>query len=120
MTKLYSTITELGGECDMMKEENMLILFHEDVPQELKEIAVVHNNKNLQNKVESGDYLVLNEEKFEILFVGSKANETLEEMGHATIQFNGQSTSDLPGTICVEAKTIPALEAAQEIKIIRE
>jgi|SRR5699024_309294 len=116
MEKLNATISELGNEWEMMKSENMVILFNEDSPQELRDISVVHDGAATE-MVEAGDVMELGDESYDILFVGGKANETLCELGHATFQFNGQSDSDLPGTICLEEKEIPSLEVGQKVII---
>jgi len=117
MEKLNAIITELGNEWEMMKSENMMVLFNENSPQELKEISVVHNG-SINGPIKAGDIMELNGEKFNILFVGDKANETLHELGHATFQFNGNDKSDLPGAVCLEHKGIPDLEVGQTVKII--
>lgn len=116
MEKLSAKIIELGNEWEMMKSENMVVLFNEEAPQELRDIAVVHNG-NLSKGVVAGDVMQLNEVAFEVLFVGDKANETLRDLGHATFQFNGEVDSDLPGTICLEGKGIPKLDIGQNIII---
>ncbi len=116
MEKLNASITELGNEWEMMKSENMMILFNENSPQELRDISVVHGG-TVEGEVEAGDVMELNGEAFAILFVGSKANETLQDLGHATFQFNGENSSDLPGTICLEKKGIPDLQVGQKIVI---
>ncbi|MCG1009552.1 PTS glucitol/sorbitol transporter subunit IIA [Salinicoccus sp. ID82-1] len=117
MEKLKSTIVELGKEWEMMKEGDMLILFNETAPQELKDIAVIHNGSGVTEPVAAGDYMHLGDTSFEILFVGDVANETLRDLGHATFNFNGESHSDLPGTVCLEKKEIPELREGQEIII---
>ena len=45
-------------------------------------------------------------EEYKITAVGSGANKTIEELGHATIKFDGSPEAENPGTIHVEAKEI--------------
>jgi len=116
MEKLNATIRELGSEWEMMKSENMVILFNENSPQELRDISVVHDGE-ASEEVEAGDVMELGDKSYDILFVGGKANETLRELGHATFQFNGERDSDLPGTICLEKKEIPNLVIGQKVVI---
>lgn len=116
MEKLNGTVIELGVEWEMLKSENMLIFFNHHSPQELKDISVVHDGE-MTGEVKSGDVLMLHETEYDILFVGSKANETLRDLGHATFQFNGESHADLPGTICLEKKEIVDLEVGQKVVI---
>ena len=69
--------------------------------------------------VMAGDVLEINEQRYEILFVGSKVNDTLDEIGHCTIAFNGETEASLPGTMCVEKKALPNLKVGSAIRIIK-
>ncbi|ASN07297.1 PTS glucose transporter subunit IIABC [Virgibacillus necropolis] len=122
MTTTYTEINvvELGAEAGLMFEEKMMILFNDTVPADLKDIAVVHDKRLWTEEVKTGDEMVIDGEAFKVLFVGDKANETLKELGHATFHFNGSTNSDLPGTICLEAKPIPHLTSNSVISFRRE
>ncbi|CDO03531.1 PTS system glucitol/sorbitol-specific transporter subunit IIA [Oceanobacillus picturae] len=111
MTKPYVdvNVVQVGQDAELMLEENMIILFNSSVPNDLKEIAVVHDGGSLSIALQAGDEMLIDEEVFKVLFVGDKANETLTELGHATFHFNGESHSDMPGTVCLENKTIPPI-----------
>ncbi|MGB6407088.1 MAG: PTS glucitol/sorbitol transporter subunit IIA [Planococcus donghaensis] len=120
MTKKYEVkITGIGDEVEIFMEENMLVIFDDTVPKSLQSIGVIHEQAGLLGKVEAGDVLEINGERYGILFVGSKVNETLEEIGHCTIAFNGETTADLPGTMCVEEKPLPELQVGALIRILK-
>jgi PTS system glucitol/sorbitol-specific IIA component len=120
MIKKYEAkITEIGEEVEIFSEENMMVIFNDTVPEELRSFAVIHEKALLHEHVEAGDFLEINGERYEILFVGSKVNDTLQDLGHCTISFNGDASADLPGTMCVEHKPLPELALGAEIRILK-
>ncbi|WP_174614564.1 PTS glucitol/sorbitol transporter subunit IIA [Virgibacillus ihumii] len=102
-------IVEVGSDAPLMLEEKMIILFNNTVPADLKSIAFVHDGGEFVDEIKAGDQMIIAGEAFDILFVGNKANETMKDLGHATFHFNGESNSELPGTICLEDKVIPTI-----------
>ncbi|SFE12145.1 PTS system, glucitol/sorbitol-specific IIA component [Lentibacillus persicus] len=112
-------VVEVGTEAPLMTEENMIILFNETVPADLKSIAFVHNGETISGEIKTGDKMVIDGEAFEILFVGDKVNETMQDLGHATFHFNGEATSELPGTVCLEKKSIPEISVGSTISFAR-
>lgn len=112
-------VVEVGSEAPLMTEENMIILFNETVPADLKSIAYVHNGDTISEEIKTGDKMVIDEDPFEILFVGDKVNETMQDLGHATFHFNGEANSELPGTVCLEAKPIPEISVNSTISFTR-
>jgi len=117
MTNSYYIVNvlEVGSEASLMLEEKMIILFNNTVPQDLKSIAFVHDGGELKGVIKAGDQMVIDGEDFDILFVGDKANETMKDMGHATFHFNGETSSELPGTVCLEEKPIPQIDTNSTI-----
>lgn len=108
-----SSVIELGSEVTMfLEEERMLILFNDTVPQELRDIAVIHLSSEVVGTIELGDKLIFGEQSYEITCVGNKVNDTFKELGHCTVIFNGESTADLPGILCVERKELPTIEVS--------
>ncbi|MGY4689589.1 PTS glucitol/sorbitol transporter subunit IIA [Salibacterium sp. K-3] len=101
-TYFEADVTTIGPEVELMLEDNILILFNESATDDLKEISVIHNGKEVSGRIEEGDEFVIDDTPYKILFVGSKVNETMDDLGHATLQFNGERESDMPGTICLE------------------
>lgn len=102
-------VVEVGPDAALMLEEKMVILFNHTVPEDLKSIAYVHDGGEIKEDIRAGDQMVIDGETFDILFVGGKANETMRDLGHATFHFNGETSSELPGTICLEDKPIPQI-----------
>ncbi|GEK60334.1 hypothetical protein CHL76_01610 [Marinococcus halophilus] len=115
-TEIFTaTVVGIGEDAQMLMDDGMMILFNETAPKDLYDISFVHNAEGLNEDLAAGDELVIDGEAFSLTFVGAKANETLRDLGHATFQFNGETSSDLPGTVCVEAKPLPAIQVGSTI-----
>ncbi|XXM71428.1 PTS glucitol/sorbitol transporter subunit IIA [Lysinibacillus sphaericus] len=120
INKYQSTVTEVGAEAEIFHSEKMMVIFNDTAPADLKTIGVIHKEAHLLEDVEAGDVLEVAGEAYEILFVGSKVNETLKELGHCTIMFNGETSADLPGTMTVEKKPLPNVTVDSEIRIVKK
>ncbi|WP_208590027.1 PTS glucitol/sorbitol transporter subunit IIA [Gracilibacillus suaedae] len=119
MSVIYeSKIVEVGQSCSEMLDAEMLIIFHEDVPAELKDVAAIHLNSEWASEVVVGDILQIGNQEYVIKKVGEKANETLQSLGHCTINF-GMEGADLPGTITVDGEGLPIIEEGNVIKFKR-
>jgi glucitol/sorbitol PTS system EIIA component len=120
INKYQSTVTEIGSEVEIFQSENMMVIFNDTAPADLRTIGVIHKEADLLEDVEEGDFLEVAGETYEILFVGNKVNDTLKELGHCTIMFNGETSADLPGTMTVEKKPLPQVKVDSEIRIVKK
>ncbi|KEQ21557.1 PTS glucitol/sorbitol transporter subunit IIA [Paenibacillus tyrfis] len=121
MQTLYdATITGIGSDVPLIAEENVLIFFDEKAPKELHDVAVLHKNGGLSGEVKAGDKFVLDGAEFRIAFVGDTANSSIRELGHFTVNFTGNTSEALPGTIYVEAASIPEIESGAIYRFIRD
>lgn len=119
MTVLLETqVTSIGESVEQLIQEQTLILFDDTAPEELHDISVLHSGKKVYGDIQPGDTLYIDHEKFEIYFVGDRVNQSIQELGHVTFKFNG-SKNDMPGSICIEEKSIPPIKVGSVIKIIR-
>lgn len=116
MKTIYqSTVIEIGADVDMFLEEKMMIIFNDSAPKDLRDIAIIHDIAPFEGEIEVGDELAFDNQTYKITFVGAKVNETVSELGHCTIAFNGADQADLPGTLCVEAKEMPNISVSTTI-----
>ncbi|MRH41521.1 hypothetical protein GH741_02390 [Aquibacillus halophilus] len=119
MNTIYSSvIKDLGNDVGEILQADVLIIFNDTVPNELKSVAAIHEQGEWHGEVEIGDDLIIGDIVYRVTFVGEKANETLHKLGHCTIKF-GHEGPDLPGTICVGCNETPQLEKGQSIKFVR-
>lgn len=118
-TIYQSTVTALGPDVDMFMEEKMLIIFNETAPKDLRDIAVIHQAAPLEGTIEAGDVLAFGDQTYTVTFVGDKVNETVGDLGHCTIAFNGEDHAELPGTLCVESKEMPELSVPMQLAFMK-
>ena len=109
--KYCSTITGWGPDAlGFLEEEdcNFLILFNEDAPEELAEIAVLHTKAKLAADPAPGDTLVLCGQVYDVTAVGDEALHTLRELGHCTLSFKGGREPERPGCIMLAGEPLTA------------
>ena len=104
MTILYRTAIEaIGPDVDDMLDGGVLILFASGSPPELAEVSVTHDVIESSDTPPSpGGELRIGDGRFLITAVGDTAWEKVRSMGHVVFSFNGATTADRPGEICVE------------------
>ncbi len=115
----HSTIVQIGGMVDDFLLEHTLILFNEDVPAELHEMAILHSKSECSEAIRPGDYLLIHDRQLLITSVGEKANETLQSIGHCTVKIDGSEVPQLPGMIHVEKEELPPLQIGTVIAFVR-
>lgn len=116
--KIYETkVVDLGTEAEMFLEENMMILFGEEVPEDLANYSYIINVNALEDSIESGMTVIFDEETYKVTAVGDLVNKNLRNLGHITLKFDGSTEAELPGTLYLEAKVIPNVNVGTIIKI---
>jgi PTS system glucitol/sorbitol-specific IIA component len=121
MTTLYNaTVTGIGSDVPLIVEENMLIFFDEKAPKELHDVAVVHRNGTWTEEIRTGDIFVLGEAVYPILLVGGTVNDTLRDLGHFTVNFTGDTSNPLPGSLYVKAESVPEVAPGSTFGFTRE
>lgn len=122
--KYYAVIHEVGPMVAELFPHGILIFFGETAPQELREVALVHNKTQLLSDLEAGDFLKVSPPGgdqqicwYRLTAVGTMANTNLAELGHLVIHFDGASIANLPGTISVEPSLVvlPSLGTTFEL-----
>ena len=111
-------IKAAGPIVEEFKDMNMFVIFGDNAPDEIKDYCYCVNVNPIQGTIASGQTLKIGDNEYKITAVGHEAPVTLAGLGHCTINFSGQTTVELPGTIYVENKPIPAMEIGTVIKII--
>ncbi|WP_232695989.1 PTS glucitol/sorbitol transporter subunit IIA [Brevibacillus daliensis] len=109
---LHVTTTKIGSLVEPFLTESTLIIFNDDVPDELHDIAILHTKAELSEPVQVSDLLIIGDKSYSVTAVGDVTNNTLASMGHCTIKFDGATTPELPGTIHVENNELftPAID----------
>lgn len=98
--------------------EGIIVFFGDSAPDEIKDFCYSTSVNPINGTIAAGQTLKFDEEEFKITAVGSEAPHTLAGLGHCTINFNGATEVDLPGTIYVESKPMPNVQVGTKIKIV--
>ncbi|WP_042146734.1 PTS glucitol/sorbitol transporter subunit IIA [Paucisalibacillus sp. EB02] len=107
---MYKTkITEVGTLAPSFEEEKIIILFGPEAPQEIREIALIHDvsEDSLEEPVKVGGVLQIDDQEFTITAVGSAANQNLKELGHISIYFTEPAEEVLPGAVFASPSEFP-------------
>ncbi|MBQ9321239.1 MAG: PTS glucitol/sorbitol transporter subunit IIA [Eubacterium sp.] len=102
--KYHAEVTGWGEDAlEFLSEDmNFIVIFNDNAPAELKEIAILHTITQLGEDPAPGDTLILGDKVFDITAVGEEAKHTLRTLGHCTFNFNGGSEAERPGMIMVK------------------
>ena len=121
MTEVFQAkVVRLGDMVDEFKSEKMMILFQENVPDELADYCVIHQNHKVMDVVKNGDTLFLGDAQYEIVYVGNQVQKNLTDLGHITLRFNDNCEGEnLEGSLYLEDKTIAAVSPGDSIRIVR-
>lgn len=117
MNIFETTVIAIGEDAEDFKQENMLLLFGEDAPPELSDFCYKITLAPIKEKIVPEMALYFNDTIYRITAVGEVAEENLRQLGHITINFDGATTSEMPGTIYVEQKELPDLKIGDTISI---
>lgn len=121
MNTIYeNTIRALGSCVEEFKGEGMFILFGDNAPEELRDYCYSVSVRPLNGTIRAGQTLMIGGSAYQITAVGEEAPVTLAGLGHCTVNFSGQTTVDLPGTIYVEAKPMPDITVGTVLRIVED
>lgn len=119
-TRLDTIVTGVGEMAGEFFAADIMVLFGEDAPAELLDVAVVHRPESEVLPVAVGDTITIsgsNESTMTVLAVGDVVNENLANLGHLVMKRNGKDHASLPGDLCCTEGPIPLLQPGDRIVI---
>lgn len=111
-------VKALGVSVEEFKDAGMLIIFGDNAPEEIRDYCYSVSVNPIHGTIAVGQTLKFDNNEYKITAVGSEAPVTLAGLGHCTVNFSGQTTVDLPGTIYVENKPQPEIQVGTVIQIV--
>lgn len=111
-------VKALGVSVKEFQDSNMFILFGDNAPEELRDYCYSIDVNPINGTIAAGQILKVGENEYQITAVGEEAPVTLAGLGHCTVNFNGDTAAELPGTICVESKPMPDIQVGTVIQIL--
>lgn len=117
---METKVISIGEEVQGLLEGGVLIMFNPNAPQELKDVAVLHEKQSNETDVlHEGGTISFGDQTFKIDFVGKEANKNFNELGHLSIYFNNtdEEMDKLPGSIFVSSASdsVPDIQMNQTI-----
>ena len=110
------TVTGLGAMALEFLAPEMempfIILFNDDAPAELAELAVLHTQAELTEAPAAGDTMKIGAKTYKVTAVGDEAIQTLTQLGHCTLAFKGDPEPYRPGCIMLDGEIITAEDVA--------
>ncbi len=110
------TVTGLGDMAlaflDPAMEMRFVILFNDDAPAELAELAILHTKGEMTEAPAPGDTMKIGEKTYRITAVGDEAIHTLKELGHCTLAFTADTEPYRPGCINLDGEIITEADVA--------
>ena len=110
------SVTGLGDMAlaflDPAMEMRFVILFNDDAPAELAELAILHTKAELTEAPAPGDTMKIGEKTYKITAVGDEAIHTLKELGHCTLAFTADTEPYRPGCINLDGEIITEADVA--------
>ena len=115
---IYSTeIQEIGLNAKEFLNEEIIVLFGFNAPPDLRPYCFLIDQNNLEESIEVDDTLLINDDSYKIIAVGDQVNKNLKDLGHITINFKGDTSNVMSGSLYVEKKQISDLEVGTKIII---
>ncbi|MEE8602818.1 PTS glucitol/sorbitol transporter subunit IIA [Euzebya tangerina] len=118
--RLDTTVTGVGEMAPEFFAADIVVLFGEDAPEELLDVAVVHAPNAPVSSIQVGDTITISgavETRLEVLAVGDVVNENLANLGHLVMKCNGEGDAALPGDLCCTKAEVPVIKAGDRILI---
>ena len=91
-------------------EMQFVILFNEDAPAELGELAILHTAGELTEAPAPGDTMKVGEKVYKITAVDDEAIHTHKELGHCTLAFTDSTEPYRPGCINLDGEPVTAAD----------
>ncbi|MBL4259971.1 PTS glucitol/sorbitol transporter subunit IIA [Vibrio fluvialis] len=110
-----ATITEIGMLASEALEENMLILFNQTAPEEVKDYCFIHDQGLYSGMITTQSTLLIADKDFIVTAVGSAVSQNLANLGHITIKFDGKMDPEQPGTVHVIGHRPNSIHEGDEI-----
>jgi PTS system glucitol/sorbitol-specific IIA component len=114
--KFDVTVTGLGDMAlaflDPAMEMRFVILFNDNAPAELAELAILHTEAEMTEAPAPGDTMKIGEKTYKITAVGDEAIHTLATLGHCTLAFTADTEPYRPGCINLDGEIVTEADLA--------
>ena len=116
---IYSSkIVKIGEQAHLFLEEGIVVFFGDNAPEELQDVAVVHELQDITGEIEVGTTINLSNEELVVTAVGPVANENFINLGHLVLKLDSSTEAALPGDVSCSFTNKPEIKVEDRIEII--
>lgn len=112
-------VVAVGESAGAFFDAGIVVLFGEDAPEELAEVAVIHRPRRAEAGPRPGDEVEVADQRLQVLAVGDVAEQNLLNLGHLVLKRNGETSAALPGDVCCDTGPLPDITPGSAIRIHR-
>lgn len=104
MNKYEAIIRSVGEHALEMMDENLLITYdYKALDEIILDYSIGLESVKFENDIEVGDVFKIGKQSFRVTAVGWQVNDTMRQLSHSTIRFDGENSAILPGSIHLTA-----------------
>ena len=112
-----SKIVKIGEQAHLFLEEGIVVFFGDNAPEELQDVAVVHELKEVTGEIVVGTTINLSNEELTVTAVGPVANENFVNLGHLVLKLDSSTEAALPGDVNCSFSNKPKVKVDDTIEI---
>ena len=113
-------ITKLENCAPVIVDSNngLVILFGKEVSERLKEVSVIQEFEQIdQYDVKKGMQLTIDDQQYQVAYVGNLVASNLETVHHTVLDFNAVPDEPRSNAIYLEPQKFPVIHAGSQITI---
>jgi len=112
-----SEIISIGEQANLFLDENIVVFFGDNAPEELKDFAVIHKLQNINGEIKIGSKITLSESNLEVISLGPVANENFKNLGHLVLKLDGSTDEAQLGDVICTFDKKPNIRIGDEVSI---
>jgi len=115
-----TNVVSVGSQAEsFLSDSNLIVLFGYNAPESLADYCYIIKVENVIEPITTGMQLVIGDTPYPITAVGDLVTKNLSDLGHITINFDGSTTADLPGTLCVKKEKEVSINVGTTLSITK-
>lgn len=114
---IKAKVMSVGKEA-LDTKDNFIILFGKEASERLKNVSVIQQiTAETDFKVQAGMHLTIDQQKYQIEYVGELVADNLQSVHHTVLDFNPVPTNPRSNSIYLTPHKLPQITAGSEIII---
>jgi len=101
----------------IFRRRNRSFFFGDNAPEELQDVAVVHELQDVVGEIVVGTKINLSNEELIVTAVGPVANENFTNLGHLVLKLDSATEAALPGDVSCSFTNAPEIKIDDRIEI---